>query len=468
MKHFSAIWIDDGFNGHELAELEALSAAVDARLADVGVAVSWQRFATIAAAIASITTDDHDYRLAILDYHFASEKPLWQNALRALRGHRIPYLILTRFRADVTAAAANTEPDVNRLGIVEKGAGADGALTRELQLFFDAPPVRILHVSDLHIDANAEDARKDEQDERVRAMVAVIKRTSKATPIDIAALTGDFAASEPADDLIQAVGAVGRLLDAAGIRALERCCIIPGNHDLHWKDYRSRKLGPLPWQHYLNFYSAVYGRRPDLLNEMSATASHSALDRKNVATHELCWHRRLADLNVSILGIATPTMEPQHQGQGEFTREHSHFVRDQAVEGRRSERRLALLHHNLFAALSLSRLDEGIVIHNSGDALNTLLSANVKAVLSGHTHVGNVISIAAAKLRNTAIEPLGRLCSISTGTSGQSTLGGGGLRAFNVIELAHSLSTGELRLEVRPFVYEQADHRWVELPSFVP
>jgi len=95
-------------------------------------------------------------------------------------------------------------------------------------------PIRILHLSDLHLDATS----LRDQKVILRALFADIKRQSeKASAVDLVFFTGDLIAK--GNYSAANVGAVQNeflvpLIEATGIDP-SRLLIIPGNHDINLK-----------------------------------------------------------------------------------------------------------------------------------------------------------------------------------------------------------------------------------------
>src|SRR5262249_39901842 len=148
--------------------------------------------------------------------------------------------------------------DVLLLGVHVKGRQAEDAgddFAERVSQFFQFPPVRLLHISDLHYNAKLASEGREEQDALFDSLVGIIEADQTAAPVDAIALTGDFATKSPADDLIGIRDLIQRLVRATvGPSGLERCFVIPGNHDLQWNDFATRSVSATPWSSFLEFY----------------------------------------------------------------------------------------------------------------------------------------------------------------------------------------------------------------------
>lgn len=94
------------------------------------------------------------------------------------------------------------------------------------------PPIRILHLSDLHI------AATDDPTVRLQPLVADLldKRDGFGLErLDYLVISGDITNRASAAEFEQAYQLISQLIERFGLSA-ERCLIVPGNHDLNWDE----------------------------------------------------------------------------------------------------------------------------------------------------------------------------------------------------------------------------------------
>jgi predicted MPP superfamily phosphohydrolase len=89
--------------------------------------------------------------------------------------------------------------------------------------------VRILHLSDIHLNGTAEDALDLTRDVRDQLERDLQRKVAETGPIDIIAITGDIAYSGSTDDYDAAERWIG---DIQLITGAESVLIVPGNHDV--------------------------------------------------------------------------------------------------------------------------------------------------------------------------------------------------------------------------------------------
>lgn len=103
-----------------------------------------------------------------------------------------------------------------------------GVATPEPAVPLEAP-IRFLHVSDFHL--RAARVARYEQDRVLDGLVRFLERDRAGFPLDLLFVTGDLAHSGKADELVQVVGLLRRLLATTGLPP-ERLFVVPGNHDV--------------------------------------------------------------------------------------------------------------------------------------------------------------------------------------------------------------------------------------------
>lgn len=91
------------------------------------------------------------------------------------------------------------------------------------------PPIRFLHLSDLHLRHG--DTRRYDQERVLRGLLDTLQRERSAEPIDLIFVTGDLAFSGHPDEFALVTRFLRNLLDATGVPA-EHVFVVPGNHDV--------------------------------------------------------------------------------------------------------------------------------------------------------------------------------------------------------------------------------------------
>jgi hypothetical protein len=91
------------------------------------------------------------------------------------------------------------------------------------------PPIRFLHLSDLHLRHG--DARRYDQDRVLRGLLDYLRSESGAAPIDLIFATGDLAFSGHADEFALVAAFLRELMEVTGVPP-ERVFPVPGNHDV--------------------------------------------------------------------------------------------------------------------------------------------------------------------------------------------------------------------------------------------
>lgn len=468
MAIFEAIWADDGWEGGEDADehafLSSCMQAIGAALDDADCRVEWRYYGYAAGAALEVARPQNDFRLAIVDFRFGTQGWDWSSVVDELRKRNVPYIVFTNFPADAEFTDGLRD-DPLRLATLGKDAAGLGELALQVASFFRAPPIRILHLSDLHV--RAEQGSDADEEARFTALYDCLRTESVVRPFDAAAFTGDFAGRDPVNDLSTARQRVRTLMEIAVLGDVERAFVIPGNHDVHWTDFARKELARHPWQPYLDFYQACFGARHALLAELRAWDAELRMIRQDSPAGALMWHRRLPAARLSVVGLATPVANPIQQGHGVFGREHADFLQQHwRSEPSAGEVRLALMHHNLFAVLSASAQDEQHTLEGAGTALKSLLSARCDLVLSGHTHTPTVMQSTAARLSTGGWSQQGSLTAVSAGTIGGVHPSLDRPRAFNIIEIGHGRPGEPRSLAVRTFVFDSGEGRWVALKAF--
>jgi len=91
------------------------------------------------------------------------------------------------------------------------------------------PPVRFLHISDLHL--RPASTRRYDQDRVLEGLLALLDRDRPEFPLDLIFVTGDLAHGGKPEEYTQVVELLERLIDVTGVPP-ERMFVVPGNHDV--------------------------------------------------------------------------------------------------------------------------------------------------------------------------------------------------------------------------------------------
>jgi predicted phosphodiesterase len=324
--------------------------------------------------------------------------------------------------------------------------------------------VRILHLSDLHINSQFEnEIDKEEQRYLHRSFFNTVQSINKRASFDAVVICGDFSATNPDQDLDDASRFVTEL-NKNTINNYDRLAIVPGNHELHWDDFNSCKLSAKPYKPYLQFYHSVYSSRISIVAEMSCWDRKNYLFDPGSQSNGLCWYRAIPSSNLSFFGLATPSLDPACQGEGVFTPEQQDQI-SHLPELKKNEIRICLMHHNINSMLSLSKKTETCILRNAGSAMHCLLSSGFQLALSGHTHSFNFNRLINSRLTVNGFSRPKAIDLVSGGSFGGKSSSNDKPNSFNIIEFSHANAQSGLRtLSVSPVLYDSDERKWFERP----
>lgn len=126
-------------------------------------------------------------------------------------------------------AATYTLPPLEQLKELARARGALRAPTPESRPVASQPPLRFLHLSDLHLRPG--NVRAYDQERVLNGLLAYLERERERAPLDVIFLTGDVAYSGSAEEYTHAAGFLRRLLEVTGVTP-DRFFVVPGNHDV--------------------------------------------------------------------------------------------------------------------------------------------------------------------------------------------------------------------------------------------
>ncbi len=473
MALYQILWVDDDWSDtkatdqQELDKRNSLKSSqekIKDRLGKIANQIEWKCCHTVDKAVVEIQKPANDFRIAIVDYEYKPYDHEFGEILDHIRRLNIPYIIYSNFLPDVEKHPDFKAEDELRIKVIPKDPAGREILAERVAAFFKAPPFRLLHLSDLHYDSNAKGNKYEYQQKLFDSLLERLKEEHDKNKFDGIAITGDLSNKNPERDLIKVVGFINDLVNKT-IESynIDRLFLVPGNHDLFWEDFKEGKISIKPWEPFLDFCKLVYNSKETILKSYKAWDPEKRSFNYKVSNEGLLWNRRVLDPPINIIGFVTPTLEPDRKGMGDFDEEQENFVREKwKKEPVFGEVRIALMHHNIFASLSLSPYDEKHVLKKSGNALYSLSESKCNIVLNGHTHSPNVYSCSAANFSTAGYENACQLIVSSTGNTSGDHPSADRPRCFNILEFMDAdKDTGARNLIVRPFIYESAHRKWV-------
>ena len=465
MAKFRILWVDDDWADNAKDLLSDRKRILE-ELSNQQIDVSIKTESTVADAVVEVGRDDIEYRLVIIDLVFHEQRYEVEPLFSRLSERRIPYVIFTSFIDKLDEIMCHLDENNLLIGQFEKSIEGRIALSQSIVLFFNSLPVRILHLSDLHFDSTlTNDIDKEERDALFNSLIDTIGKESKRQHFDSVVICGDISMYSPDKDLVEARSLIKRI-NIATVNDLNRLAIVPGNHDILWNKFKKKELADRPLQPYLEFYHAIYGQKINILNELEAWDSRQDLFNPDSDCDQLSWFRYLPSSGLSLIGLSTVSLIPRNQGNGYFSRQHQKFFQEHWSDNINHEVRIALMHHNLYASLSLNRKSETRVLENSGEAMYSLMSAGCTCVLSGHTHSVNYIQCKASRMGLNGFANLNSFDAITGGTTGGVHIVGDRPRSFNVIDFSHcKKDTMKRTITISPFLYDSDEHEWKEKES---
>lgn len=474
MARYEVLWVDDHWNKtvypNENKFLSMVSSQLEQEISKIDRQLNIVLCERPSDAVLELQEPSRDFRLAVIDYDFGGDKYNVENIMFHIRQRNIPYIIFSNFIESVENDPLFPPNDPLMLDLIEKGTNTSNVFINRLKNFFLAPPFRIVHLTDLHYNSEAKEEDADEQTDLFLSLIKILEKEHSTNPFDVIAITGDFSYRNPDKDLIFIRDTVKEIVRLTLTEEnIDRLLLVPGNHDIYWKNFYKKKLSENPWGPYLEFYHAVYPGRIDILNELGAWNSDKNLFSYSSKGEDLLWHRKLSNPSLNIIGLVTPTTNTENLGNGLFTKKHVEFINSKwCSEPTLGEVRLVLMHHNLFATLSLSRYDKKTILSNPGDAMYTLMSSGCNVALTGHTHSSNVLKSLGGRLGLRGFEDTGNVSIISAGTTGGLHKAGDRPRSFNILEFSDRCQQdGNRQLRIRPFLYDGDKHKWNELDYYL-
>lgn len=254
-------------------------------------------------------------------------------------------------------------------------------------------------------------------------------------------ISGDIAYSAQVDEFRLAKEFLAEVCEGLKI-GRERVCIVPGNHDVNWKDSESNKSRR--FDNYIDFLISFYG-------EEMFRARHPRFDWDLKFNSERpqpwkllnVYHDPAASLTVLGLNSCVYETHQDHYGfiGGRQIRAAEELIEEQETPGRAI--RVALFHHHLHPFPEQVELDDNTdpwvdisIIRDSGIVERKLERMNFDLILHGHKHK--------PQLRETTIRNLGNGSDDST----KLIVCGAGSVGVNSAELEHNISNHYQAIEV--------------------
>jgi 3',5'-cyclic AMP phosphodiesterase CpdA len=490
------VWADDHWNtdgrfADNRRTLEEIASDIEARLREQDVVVEWICEASASNALAAIQRPGADVRLLILDFDFddptkgsaasSARAPAgaapgggydWRDIVVPAQQRGIPFVLFTSYLGDALVDPSFPKTSLN-IGMYGKHKRADvEAFVKRVVDFFRAPQFRLLHLSDLHWDGRAEGEAEREQGAIFDALEVRLGAEQQVRPVDAVCITGDLAYHHPAEDLPDVRRRINGILAATvGRGNPDRLLIVPGNHDLAWKEpFEKKELERRPWQGYLDLYQEIYFGQKHICARMEAWNTVEGRFDLSARKDALRWHVQLRDPPLNVLGLVSPSESPDLQGLGEVSQAQLQWIKAAwSAPPAFGEVRVALLHHNLFSVISLSRHDEKTLVQRAGEVVHALTRGHGHLVLNGHTHTSNLLSHRAARSSMRGLATAGHLTAVSAGTTGGLHLAGDRQRSYNVLDFsAADADTGRRSLSVRTFLYDSVSREWEAAVPYEP
>jgi len=477
MARYQILWVDDDWSNtkttdqQELDKREFLKNSlkkIKDRLGKIDNYLDWKFCHTVDKAVVEIHQTENDFSIAIVDYEYKPDDHKFGEILDHIRRRNIPYIVYSYFPSDVEKHPDFKDEDELRIGVIPKSNDVGEVLAERVVAFFKAPPFRLLHLSDLHYDSSANGDKSEEQKDLFDSLLNILKEEHANNKFDGIAITGDFSNKKPERDLIEVGEFIHNLVNnTIEFANIDRLFLVPGNHDLYWEDFDKGEISDKPWVPFLSLYQLVYNNQENILKSLNAWDPVKRFLNHEAVNEDLLWNRKILDPAINIIGLVTPSVSRDEKGMGNFDRKQENFVREKwKTEPPFGEVRIALMHHNLFATLSLSPYDEKHILKKSGNTLYSLIEGKCNIVLNGHTHAPNVYSLSVGNFSTNGYENAGQLIVSSTGNTSGAHPSGDRPRCFNILEFMDAnKDTGERNLIVRPFIYESAHRKWVSKKS---
>ena len=437
------IWIDDEWQTDD--NLIKLKNDVVSKLRTDGIALEIIPLNSVAEALIRIDEGVNDFQLAIVDIEFKNENYLtYKNLFKKLSQKKIYFIIYSN-----TMPQPNFDYGPYCVDFYRKNTESS-ALIETVHKYFSCPPFRILHMSDLHYPATEAGIRFWNKLEKQ------IEFLHNEKQINLFAICGDLAAKDPAVEVASIGNELTKFFKRIKIKD-ERILVVPGNHDVIWKDFNNNIKSKDPYLAYSQLCN-------ELFTPTTLAAFKGQISRKlpiNIDENGLTWHRALPQPQVSIIGICSNVPNADKKGLGILSQDNIEYVRNkwERETKKPNEMRIFLLHHNIFPVLSLHDDDEQKTIINAGQALKVLTKANCDIVLSGHVHRSEIIYYQSSSLDSGFVRNK-PLLLIANGTSGGVVPALDFEKSFNIIDVIKDIRNGNRVITITPYRYKSSDNEW--------
>ncbi len=258
-------------------------------------------------------------------------------------------------------------------------------------------PLRILHLSDLHIGA------KDSPDTLLQPLVADLKDPDDGLGLerlDYLVISGDITNRATPEEFEQATRFVSALIQRFGVTS-ERCIIVPGNHDLHWGTdvYTLKKKWQLHEKELVEgryhqegnvYFLRDEAKYPERFRNFSQHFYHPLLQKEYpLSADQQCLPFLFREARLQFLAMNS-AWEIDEYFQNRSSIDPSALSRgldeaDRQLEEARKAGRLALDAKVLRLAVWHHPITNNEKMQNDA-FMGRLLQANVRACLHGHVH----------------------------------------------------------------------------------
>jgi hypothetical protein len=258
MASYQILWVDDDWSDTKTTDQLELDKRnfllsslkkIEYRLKEIDNHPNWKFCHTVDKAVIEIHQTANDFRIAIVDFKYKPDDHQFGEILDHIRRRNIPYIVYSYFPRDVEKYPDFKGEDELRIGVIPKSTDAGGVLAERVAAFFKAPPFRILHLSDLHYDSNAKGAKSEEQKDLFDSLLSTLKEEHENNKFDAITITGDFSSENPEGDLDKVSEFINNLVNKTmEFDNIGRLFLVPGNHDLYWKDFEKGIISETPWK----------------------------------------------------------------------------------------------------------------------------------------------------------------------------------------------------------------------------
>jgi 3',5'-cyclic AMP phosphodiesterase CpdA len=440
----------------------AMECLISDNLTTQGILVEWENEDDASTAYKRIVQSPSQFNLVIVDLQLLTSPALENGQEQKTRADEIVdllerkhvhYVIYSNFPNGVDRPKRSTP---YYLGSYQKGNDRQNDFVRAIYDFFFSRPFRILHFSDLHYNTN------DDQGDRSRFYVSLketLASINSEKKINLFVFSGDLTHEAPGLEIVLAGKIIEEIVDAIEIKK-DNVFIVPGNHDVVWKDFENNQRLEKPYASFIAWYESFFNK-----NQIRSRTKKHIKGRIDPSTTEdgLAWHASLKEFNLSVIGLCSNACGDGKKGLGELSEGNIEFIKNKWRDKKEhNEIRILVLHHNVFPVRSNNSKDESRTITNAGAALNTLSIYDCDIVLNGHTHRPEIICYQASDMNVDGYSHQSSILFVTSGSSGGQAPTGDISKNFNIIDIAKNINNNTWKVTVSPYIYNSQNDAWLE------